>query len=246
MSIPRPPKAITFDCWSTLINDIDWKATVRRRVEVLVEVAARHRVELHPERAAELIEGSWKVHVDAWRRGEVFGNVGASRWCAEQLGVEAPEQLADELAEAIGGTSEGGTYVIEGAAEALVTVREAGIPTALVCDTGFTPGSQVRRFLDEHGLELDHYFFSDEVGSPKPYPRIFLAALEALGVDPSYAVHIGDLRRTDVAGARGVGMATIRFTGAHDDGWESESEGEEADAVLARWADLPAIIGTEG
>jgi putative hydrolase of the HAD superfamily len=73
---------------------------------------------------------------------------------------------------------------------------------------------------------------------------MFHAALDATGAEPGRAIHIGDLRRTDVAGARAVGMGTIRFAGVHDDGWtEEDAVGEEADAVLHRWADLGGLIG---
>lgn len=245
MPLPKPPQAVTFDCWSTLITDLDWEATVKARIEALAAVCAREGTALDPERGRELIEGSWRQHVEAWRKGRMFGPRGASRWCLEQLGIDVSDALADELAESIAGTtSEAGTRVVEGAPEMLERVRSAGIATALICDTGFTPGRRVRRFLKEHGLRLDHYFFSDEVGSPKPFPPIFEAALVATGSAPSQAIHAGDLRRTDIAGARNAGMATIRFAGVHDDGFsEQESQGEEADEVLYLWDDLPSLIG---
>jgi len=31
-------------------------------------------------------------------------------------------------------------------------------------------------------------------------------------------LHVGDLRRSDIAGARAAGMGTVRFAGANDDG----------------------------
>ena len=132
-----------------------------------------------------------------------------------------------------------------GVAEALEALHRAAIPTALICDTGFTPSWVVREALRMHHLWLDHSFFSDEVGAPKPYPPMFLAALEATGAEPAEAVHIGDLRRTDVAGARAAGMAAVRFAGVHDDGWMPEDckPDVEADAVLYRWADLPDLLG---
>ncbi|MGH2708260.1 MAG: HAD family hydrolase, partial [Actinomycetota bacterium] len=126
----------------------------------------------------------------------------------------------------------------------LTALRSRDIPTALICDTGLTPSRVVREALRRHGLALAHYFFSDEFGVPKPSPRIFSAALVAIGVEPPTAVHIGDLSRTDVAGARTAGMASIRFAGVHDDGWLPEDcQAEEADAVLYHWDDLPALLG---
>ena len=81
--------------------------------------------------------------------------------------------------------------------------------------------------------------FSDEVGVYKPEPEIFRVALAGLGVDnPVGAIHVGDLRRTDVAGARALGMTTVRFRGVVDD-----EGGPEADHVIDRLDALPALLG---
>lgn len=227
------------------MTNVSWENTVETRIKVLRDSTGQAGIELDDERARELIEGSWKEHILAWRRGEVFGLSGAARWCLEKMGLPYDDEAIGALAEALEGvTTQEGTRLVEGAAGAVEKIRGEGIATALICDTGFTPGRVVKWLLVEHGIELDHYFFSDEVGSPKPNPQIFRAALEATGADPAKSIHIGDLRRTDIAGARAAGMATIRFTGMHDDGWESEeSQGDEADAVLNSWSEAPPLLG---
>jgi len=229
---------------------MDWAATMTKRRESIMRIGAARGVVIDQDKAAEMLEASWNEHLDAWRRGENYGAPGAARWLLKQMGLEPPGEteakaLIDELTLAIeDATSEVGTKVVEGAPEALEAVRNAGIPTALICDTGFTPGRHTRQFLDQHGCKLDHYFFSDEFGSPKPFLPIFEAALKATGAQPEYAVHIGDLRRTDIQGARNAGMATVRFIGVHDDEWgDKESAGEDADAILHRWSDLPDLLG---
>ena len=245
-AIPRPPKAVTIDCWSTLLNDLDADGALRQRGAALAGVAGRLGREIAPEAAIALIDRSWAFHLEEWRGGRMFGPEGAARWCLDELGLEAGVSDVAELAEAIAtGTLTVGTAPVEGAAGALDAIRRAGIPTALICDTGFTPSRVVREALRMHSLALDHYFFSDEVGIPKPHAPMFLAALGATGAEPAEAVHIGDLRRTDVAGARAAGMAAVRFAGVHDDGWLPEDckPDVEADAVLYRWADLPELLG---
>jgi putative hydrolase of the HAD superfamily len=245
-AIPRPPRAVTIDCWSTLLRDLDSGGALRQRGAALAGVAGRLGREIAPEAAMELIDRSWALHLDEWRGGRTFGPEGAARWCLDELGLAAPRPDVEELAEAIAtGTLSVGTAVVDGAREALDALQRAGIPTALICDTGFTPSRVVREALRMHSLRLDHYFFSDEVGIPKPHAPMFLAALQATGAKPAEAVHIGDLRRTDVAGARAAGMAAIRFAGVHDDGWLAEDcqPDVEADAVLYRWADLPELLG---
>ena len=56
---------------------------------------------------------------------------------------------------------------------------------------------------------LDLSVTSREVGSEKPHPAIFLAALERAGVGATEAVYVGDHYGTDVLGARGVGMQAV-------------------------------------
>ena len=60
---------------------------------------------------------------------------------------------------------------------------------------------------------LRHYFDvvidSALVGVEKPDPRIFHAALEALGVAPEEALYVGDLYDIDVLGARAAGLDAV-------------------------------------
>ena len=52
------------------------------------------------------------------------------------------------------------------------------------------------------------------------------------------AVHVGDLKFTDVAGARSAGMRVVRFTGCADD----LEDGPEADAVISSHAELEGAL----
>jgi len=84
--------------------------------------------------------------------------------------------------------------------------------------------------------------FSDEVGTYKPAPEIFAAALGMLGADAAEAVHVGDLRRTDIAGARAMGMGSIRYRGLADD----LGPGPEADFVIDDHRELPPLVAGLG
>ncbi|HEU4598729.1 MAG TPA: HAD-IA family hydrolase, partial [Solirubrobacterales bacterium] len=125
---------------------------------------------------------------------------------------------------------------------ALEALRERGVRTGIVCDVGFSGGEMLRELLD--AVDLLDYFsgwaFSDEVGHYKPSPRIFAAALEAIGARPERAMHIGDLRRTDVAGASAIGMRTVRYAGLHDD--PDLDSGPEGEFVLASHRELPGLL----
>ena len=59
------------------------------------------------------------------------------------------------------------------------------------------------------GQYVDFVVDSAEIGSEKPGAPIFLAALERATVAPQEAVHVGDQHRSDVLGARGVGIHPV-------------------------------------
>ncbi len=113
----------------------------------------------------------------------------------------------------------------------------------IICDVGFTPSTTLRDHLIRHGVLplFDHWSFSDEVGAYKPSPAIFQHALDGLDVvAPERVAHVGDLRRTDVAGARAMGMVSVRYTGINDDDTQPEPE---ADNVIAHHSELPEALG---
>jgi putative hydrolase of the HAD superfamily len=121
-------------------------------------------------------------------------------------------------------------------------LRARGIRLGIVCDVGFSGGELLRELLDAGGLlgNFGGWAFSDEVGHYKPAPEIFEAALEALGAEAGEAMHVGDLRRTDVAGAAALGMTTVRYRGLND---ESEDMAE-ADFVIDAHDELLDVISS--
>ena len=106
---------------------------------------------------------------------------------------------------------------------------------------GITPSVGLRRLLEVHGLLhfFDGWSFSDEVGRYKPAPEIFEHALAYLDSTPAETAHIGDIRWTDIAGARAIGMTTIRYRGINDD-----LDGDpEADHVIDHHDELLGSLG---
>jgi FMN phosphatase YigB (HAD superfamily) len=89
--------------------------------------------------------------------------------------------------------------------------------------------------------------FSDEVGYSKPHPNSFLRTLETLQANPASAVHVGDLLRTDILGAKAVGMRGVQYIGVNHDQWSTTAEflpqtPIEPDAVINHHTELPALL----
>lgn len=81
-------------------------------------------------------------------------------------------------------------------------LRDKGIRTAVVSNISW----DIRTVLNPAGAKPDYYALSYEIGATKPDPRIFEAALAALGVEPRDALMVGDSVEND-GGAEALGCA---------------------------------------
>lgn len=223
-------EAVTFDVWGTLLVDADPAATF----STCVRLAARHGRDEALARAA--LDTAWRRHYTSWNEGRASGVFELADETLRLLGTRNERASADLAAAFASETLEAEIHAVEGARETLRFLCDRGLRLGLVCDTGFATGAVVRQLLDREGLGewLEVQIYSDEWGVPKPHPRVFYAAIARLDVSAERAVHVGDLLRTDVAGAREVGMGTIRITAAYDD----PAHLPEADLVVPSHAAL--------
>ena len=127
--------------------------------------------------------------------------------------------------------------VDDGALAALETLHGRGYTLALVSNIMRTPGTTLRRLLEQ--FRLLRYFkqatFSDEVKIRKPNPEIFRLTLRAVAGEPATAVHVGDDPVLDVQGAQAAGMRAIQVA-------DRAGRARRADLVIARLAELPDAI----
>jgi putative hydrolase of the HAD superfamily len=162
-------------------------------------------------------------------------------WLLERHGRSDDSGLRERLTKTFEEASlETGAMATPYAEETLKSLRTAGVGVAVVCDSGFSPGRVIRQMFAREGLFdlVQVWAFSDEVGVCKPRPEMFACALDGLHVDdPSAALHVGDLWRTDVCGGRSYGMATARYTAVSSD--EPPPGEPDADLVID---DLRALL----
>ena len=223
-------EAVTFDYWNTLLPETH--EAFEARVLFWGEILDNHGHAFTHDQVRDAFKHSWTVFEAKWKANEQSDAADCSADAWTHLGITPEPSLADELVEAYWKAAD---YVprelLPNVEETVDRLRGLGLRVGIICDVGSTPSTQLRSWLDELGIlfMFHHFSFSDEVGVYKPDPVIFHHALEGLGVsDPSRAAHVGDIRRTDIAGARGVGMTGIRYKGHRDD----PEEGDEADHVI--------------
>ena len=118
-------------------------------------------------------------------------------------------------------------------------VKEMGHRVGLISNTGMTPGTTFRLYMEQIGLlkYFDVLTFSDEVGVSKPAQEIFLGTARELGLPPEQLVHVGDDIVNDQLGARRAGMKTIWIYGGQE-----AHEGVMPDVVVTSLGEVPSAV----
>ena len=123
----------------------------------------------------------------------------------------------------------------------LDTLRQDGLRVGLCSNAPYRVPSLHAQLayvgLDAH---LDTVTFSSEVGWRKPSPRMFAAALAALGTDAAGTVMVGDSETHDIAGAHASGMRTVLLRRGGEDA------PSKADAVVRALSDVPVAFRNIG
>ena len=235
-------RAVTFDYWDTLVA-VDRRTSMRdlqvREFEAAL-AAAGHQI--GRSRIEELFEENWSRFEAAWLANEgQYTPTDTVDYLLGRLGLDRADGLRDRLIDTFREVGERAPLeVAPGAAECLTALRATPLRLGVVCDVGLTSSDTLRRRLDRFGLlELfDAWGFSDETGWFKPTPDAFLPVLQALGVTPREAAHVGNNPGTDVAGANALGMRSVRYAGFVD-----QTDDPQADVVVRDLRSLPAALG---
>ena len=212
-------KAITFDFWSTLYEAKTVDYTQRLyQLKAIVEQFSDHTFEL------EQFQAAVNEARETWRRTwlEEYRTLTADDWlqiALKKLGVLlAPEHFFSiKIILERSVLNDLPTPVPE--VKTALADLSAQYQLAIISDTGLTPGRILRQVLENDNLApyFTHFTFSDEVGRSKPHALAFLTTLEALGVKPNEAAHVGDLLHTDIVGAQQVGMRAVQYIGVNED-----------------------------
>jgi len=245
-------RAVTFDFWNTLVAE-DHDGTpeevgTMREAQISGWEHVLSDAGSPVERAgiAAAFDKSWEVFHERWHANEPYGHVEATSLMCDTMGVDPPPPVRaalERVFEDVG--REAPLRLAPGAETCLQMLRSGGTRLGIVCDVGMTPSNVLRERLERFGLlrYFHHWSFSDETGCFKPFAPAFRYVLEGLGVDePSAAAHVGDARRTDVAGALAMGMTAIRYRHFHD---PSPDTGPEGDHVIDDLTELPTALGLD-
>jgi len=234
-------QAITFDFWGTLFYNA--RTNSSRRTIVLQNAIQQAGLAFIPEEEIlAAIKSTWSVWLHVWENE--YRTSGASEWLdsmQELLGFQLPTNIRPRVLQELEDVVlDGNTLPIEGVVD-LIPLLAKEYRLGIISDTWVSSGKTLSKLLEREGL-LKHFtslVFSDEINNSKPSAVLFKTALDDLSARPQQAVHVGDLSRTDVAGANQFGMWSIRFNGYQDD---PPAEFGEANIILAGYSKMPAAL----
>ena len=242
-------KAITFDLWDTLVIDdsdeakraeqgLRSKFDERRHLlwEALntTEPIGLETVRLAYNVGDAAFNKVWKEMHITWHIAERL------RVILNGLGRELPDEIFNAVVRA---HEEMEVDIPPDAMPDAVPVLERlarRYKLCIVSDAIVSPGSCLRRLLENHGLAkfFNGFAFSDEVGHSKPHCSMFESAVGQLGVEISEMLHIGDRDHNDVKGPQQLGMKAILFTASRD----VDKTNTSADAICESFDKLEAAI----
>lgn len=212
-------KAVTFDLWETLLFEKDGYSIQRSdaRCTNLAKALNTIGIKISKEHVAQAFDKAVSSLVDIWKTDKDVSHMEQLKLILNCLTGNASalrDEWISELSSAY--TSpifEVPPYINPDAAQVLKWLKDQNKQTAIICNTGLTPGFVLRRFLETRGIakHFDLMLFSDEVSFRKPHPKIFELAAKKLRVKPCEIVHVGDNLKTDVMGAKDAGFKAVHF-----------------------------------
>jgi HAD superfamily hydrolase (TIGR01549 family) len=238
-------RAVLFDLGDTLLDfePMDTRALFRRAARLTYDDLAARGVTPMPEferYTRVYFRGvKWAYFWAKLRRRE-FNSLDLLRQFHATMGLPTDEAMLRELAWRWYEPVIEHTRVEAGLAGTLAELsRGAGLRLGVISNT-IVPGFVHDRQLEMVGL-LEHLpvrVYSSEVGYRKPDRRIFEAALSRLGVGARETLFVGDLVKTDIIGARRMGMRT-----ALKQPFANLRPHRIADHVVRRISDLVEVVG---
>ena len=195
-----------FDLGGTLVGmDFEWMARELVALDMACESAALARAEVAMRRlvSAKLAEENPPDPVFPFFLTSILLEVldAPPEVIAEVVGKLTPVFLPDGKGQKLWSS------VYEETHDALREFAKLGLRMAVVSNSDGTAEAGMKAMgLHEY---FDVVIDSAVVGVAKPHPGIFKFALEAVGVEPTRAIYIGDLYHVDVVGARAAGIHPV-------------------------------------
>lgn len=205
-------KAITFDFWNTLYKPPKDEEAGRKRINLFYDYILSLGLEVERKQVKEGFLKAWDIaHKKQREEGLDITPRGHLNIILEHLQIKLAPEEEEQAYNIYTETLLDYPPMINDDVKEVLPLLKARYKLAVICNTGITPGKNLRELMKKDGILdfFDFLVFSDEVGFAKPSARIFSFTLDKLGVASCLAAHVGDDVLTDMWGAKNVGMTTV-------------------------------------
>ncbi len=239
-------KVITIDFWNTLFDSQDGFLRNQSRLKVLFDTLFDMNIEFDEKKLINVLKYSWQYYNNIWQNmqrtpdaREILSHIWEKMHFSNN--PAALDYIVDFFEKSI-------LYFppdLQPFVENILPELSQKYQLAIISDSGFSPGKIMRKLMQNKGIDkyFSTYSFSDETGFAKPHKIAFMAALDALNCTPDNALHIGDIERTDILGAKSIGMKAIRYDGDPDSELAAQKPlTSVADYIAKDWNEIERII----
>lgn len=235
-------KAITFDFWQTLYADTleNWKQRQAIRVDNCYKYLTNQGYSCEVSEIETGMDDAYNVAMTRWHQHRGVSVETCMMKFAETLNLLLDDTQIASLIVCLGKAFLASPPILISNIKPVLALLSKDYPLGIISDSALTPGSYARKLMERDGIlqYFSAFTFSDETEHTKPEVVQFYATLEELNAEPREAVHIGDIVRTDIVGAKNAGMKAIRFAGFN----KSETDDTLSDAVIDDYRQLKDTI----
>ncbi len=236
-------QGITLDFWNTIAMDIHYARRFRARVETAFSWLNEHGSPVSFPTIDQAFRQFSILWMETWVNSHrTLASVDCVRFVLKTIDSQLSENQAAQLAKTIEEQVLLLPPVLLDYARESIQSLSARYKLALICDTGLSGPAMIDHFLKTWELLplIKNRVYSLELGVSKPEAAIFQSALDQLALKPEQVVHIGDSERTDIVGAKVVGMYTVRLDAIDSDNHSIQST--QADKVVGSWKELIELL----
>jgi putative hydrolase of the HAD superfamily len=239
-------KVITIDFWNTIFDSSSGVDRNKYRLNALITETDNLGCFIKQEELEPAMKSSWEYFNHVWMSEQrTPSTLELVNYFWKKLNLPndntSIQRIADTFAYSILAHP---PKLVSGVKESLDIISK-DYQLGIVSDTGFSPGTILKKLLEKENI-LEYFTafsFSDETGVSKPHEKAFKTVLDNFDCEPELALHIGDIEKTDIIGAKNLGMKAIRFDGDSSRYLIKENPEETlADYKTGDWSEIPKLI----
>ncbi len=232
----KKPFGISFDFWNTLYGNGDEPKRHDLRVDYFSKIVSNY-IKTDRFSIEKVFKASTEFFIYEWQNNYRTPSAHERiQYMSKLLSVQFEKSDVDKICAYFG-------HLIfsvppQNTSINLNIVRQLAVnyPLALISDTGYISGMYIREFLRKEDIisSFKSLVFSDEQEFCKPHTSVFQKTCKKLNIPCSQLIHIGDLEKTDIKGAKDSGSIGIRYTG-----WNNgPPDDSQADHIINNYNDL--------